>query len=101
MHQVRCSPKTFSALKDVSPLGFRATNIDRSSFRCRLALLAHYLLADIWSQVLNRPNVESGDDFFALGGDSLRGLQVVARVRGVRGLDAPRIHRYSHRFHGN
>ena len=24
------------------------------------------VLADIWSQVLNRPNVESGDDFFAL-----------------------------------
>ncbi|MBP7361451.1 MAG: AMP-binding protein, partial [Nitrospira sp.] len=36
-----------------------------------------------------RPNVESGDDFFALGGDSLRGLQVVARVREVRGLDVP------------
>lgn len=47
------------------------------------------VLADIWSQVLNRPNVESGDDFFALGGDSLRGLQVVARVREVRGLDVP------------
>lgn len=46
-------------------------------------------LAEIWSQVLNRPTVGPQDDFFALGGDSLRGLQMVARVQEVRGIEVP------------
>ncbi|ULA61380.1 MAG: Non-ribosomal peptide synthetase [Nitrospira sp.] len=46
-------------------------------------------IAEIWSQVLNRPAVGPQDDFFALGGDSLRGLQMVARVQEVRGIDVP------------
>lgn len=44
-------------------------------------------IAEIWSQVLNRPTVGAQDDFFALGGDSLRGLQMVARLQEVRGIE--------------
>lgn len=46
-------------------------------------------IAELWSQVLNRPAVGPQDDFFALGGDSLRGLQMVARVQEVRGIEVP------------
>lgn len=44
-------------------------------------------IAEIWSQVLGRPTVEPQDDFFALGGDSLRGVQMVARLQEVRGIE--------------
>lgn len=46
-------------------------------------------IAEIWSQVLNRSAVKLQDDFFALGGDSLRGVQMVARLLEVRGLEVP------------
>lgn len=38
-------------------------------------------LAEIWCDVLERRDVGRNDDFFALGGDSLLALQVVARAR--------------------
>ncbi|WP_394833990.1 non-ribosomal peptide synthase/polyketide synthase [Pendulispora rubella] len=38
-------------------------------------------LLAIWKQVLGRDDVGTGDDFFALGGDSIASLQVVARAR--------------------
>ncbi|WP_158929678.1 non-ribosomal peptide synthetase [Acidisphaera sp. S103] len=44
-------------------------------------------LAAIWERVLGRP-VGVLDDFFQLGGDSIRGLQVVGRARRI-GLSLP------------
>ncbi|MFE2752770.1 amino acid adenylation domain-containing protein [Actinosynnema sp. NPDC059335] len=43
------------------------------------------LLADIWSRVLDVDRVGRHDDFFDLGGDSIRSIQVVgqARTKGV------------------
>jgi amino acid adenylation domain-containing protein len=38
------------------------------------------ILAEIWSEVLGVPRVSVHDNFFALGGDSIRSLQVVARA---------------------
>ncbi|WP_257450671.1 non-ribosomal peptide synthase/polyketide synthase, partial [Archangium lipolyticum] len=38
-------------------------------------------LAGIWAQVLGLPRVSLHDDFFALGGDSILSLQIVARAR--------------------
>jgi amino acid adenylation domain-containing protein/thioester reductase-like protein len=38
-------------------------------------------LADIWSEALEVPQVGIDDDFFGLGGDSILGLQVIARAR--------------------
>jgi amino acid adenylation domain-containing protein len=47
------------------------------------------LLAQIWSEVLGVPRVGVDDDFFALGGHSLRATQVIARARGALGIDLP------------
>ncbi|MFL6332079.1 MAG: amino acid adenylation domain-containing protein [Pyrinomonadaceae bacterium] len=38
-------------------------------------------LAEVWSQVLGQERVGIDDSFFALGGDSIRSLQVVARAQ--------------------
>ena len=42
---------------------------------------AEGLLADIWTQVLGIEQVGIHDNFFALGGDSIRSVQIVARAR--------------------
>jgi hypothetical protein len=46
---------------------------------------AEHALAQIWSEVLNQPQVGAEDDFFELGGDSITTLQVIARASS-RGL---------------
>ncbi|MEU1737639.1 amino acid adenylation domain-containing protein, partial [Streptosporangium sp. NPDC020145] len=40
------------------------------------------LLADLWQEVLGVESVGRGDDFFALGGDSLAALRITARLFG-------------------
>ncbi|MBA5871019.1 MAG: amino acid adenylation domain-containing protein [Nitrospira sp. CR2.1] len=44
-------------------------------------------LAELWSQVLNRPTVGPQDDFFALGGDSLCAVRMVAQLKDARGIE--------------
>jgi amino acid adenylation domain-containing protein len=46
-------------------------------------------LATLWSEVLGAARVGARDDFFALGGHSLRATQLVSRVRGVFGVELP------------
>jgi acyl carrier protein len=46
-------------------------------------------LAGIWSEVLGVKTVRREDDFFALGGHSLRAMQVAARVRDTFDLELP------------
>jgi oxalate---CoA ligase len=46
-------------------------------------------LAAICCEVLQRPQISVFDNFFALGGDSLRATQVIARVRAALQLDLP------------
>jgi aryl carrier-like protein len=43
-------------------------------------------LAELWSEVLNVPQVGVHDNFFELGGDSIMSIQVIARAakRGIR-----------------
>lgn len=43
------------------------------------------ILAGVWSQVLGIERVDANDNYFALGGDSIRSLQVAARAQ-ERGL---------------
>ncbi|MGH8490749.1 MAG: condensation domain-containing protein, partial [Gammaproteobacteria bacterium] len=45
------------------------------------------LLAGIWAEVLHQERVGRRDNFFALGGHSLRAIQVVARVRDILGVE--------------
>ncbi|MFD2473312.1 non-ribosomal peptide synthetase [Amycolatopsis silviterrae] len=47
------------------------------------------LVTDVWSEVLGLERVGVDDDFFALGGDSLLGIRVVARLRAELGADVP------------
>jgi amino acid adenylation domain-containing protein len=47
---------------------------------------AEVLLAEIWSEVLNVPDIGVDDNFFELGGDSIRSLKVRARAQ-QRGLE--------------
>ncbi|WP_347652348.1 amino acid adenylation domain-containing protein [Plantactinospora sp. B5E13] len=56
---------------------------------------AERTLADIWADVLGLTTVGATDNFFQLGGDSIRALQVIgpARAAGL-GLDVPRM--FSH-----
>ncbi|MEM8922172.1 MAG: amino acid adenylation domain-containing protein [Actinomycetota bacterium] len=44
-------------------------------------------LGAIWSEVLGGIEVSETDNFFALGGDSLRALRVVDRLRAQHGID--------------
>ena len=46
-------------------------------------------IASIFSSVLGLPPVGAADNFFALGGDSLRGTQVITRIRTEFGVSVP------------
>ncbi|WP_371494374.1 amino acid adenylation domain-containing protein [Kitasatospora sp. NBC_00374] len=48
---------------------------------------AELLVADIWQEVLGVDKAGALDDFFALGGDSLRVTRVAARIRALAGLE--------------
>ncbi|GEM_PF-1170817 len=43
-------------------------------------------LQRIWEQVLQTPGVGIGDDFFALGGDSIKAIQIVSRFNDDHGF---------------
>ncbi|QDE97917.1 non-ribosomal peptide synthetase [Myxococcus xanthus] len=47
------------------------------------------ILAGIWSAVLGQEHVGIHDDFFDLGGHSLKATQVIARTREAFGVDIP------------
>ncbi|MBI1853014.1 MAG: amino acid adenylation domain-containing protein [Planctomycetes bacterium] len=46
-------------------------------------------LAAIWARVLEVDDVSIDDDFFRLGGDSLRAAEVLAQIRSTIGLEVP------------
>src|ERR1035438_5378622 len=48
-------------------------------------------LAIIWAEVLRLPRVETNANFFDLGGDSLKAMEVIARVSEVFQVDLPLI----------
>jgi thioesterase domain-containing protein len=47
----------------------------------QLANMAKRTLADIWSKVLGVPDINLDDDFFALGGNSVKLLEMIALAR--------------------
>ena len=47
------------------------------------------VMADIWKNILGVPSIGIYDDFFDLGGHSLLGVQVVAKVQELFGVNVP------------
>ncbi|MBV8845201.1 MAG: hypothetical protein JO307_20535, partial [Bryobacterales bacterium] len=52
---------------------------------------SHEALAEIWAEVLRRPDLENNANFFDVGGDSLKAMEVITRVREVLQVDLPLI----------
>lgn len=48
-------------------------------------------LANIWASVLRLPHVDTRSNFFEIGGDSLKAMEVIGRVREVLQVDLPLI----------
>jgi acyl carrier protein len=46
-------------------------------------------VAAIWSHELQMPDVQSFSDFFALGGDSLKMLNILYRINEIYRIDIP------------
>jgi acyl-CoA synthetase (AMP-forming)/AMP-acid ligase II/acyl carrier protein len=46
-------------------------------------------LAGLWGAILQVPGIKRDDDFFLLGGDSLRGAQLLAQVKVLFGIEVP------------
>jgi len=46
-------------------------------------------IAALWATVLRLPSVPAHADFFMLGGDSLRGMQLIGEVRKAFGVELP------------
>ena len=53
------------------------------------------LLLTLWGEVLGKPELSVHDDFFALGGDSIMALQVIAKARKAQLKITPR-HFFAH-----
>ncbi|MCR5170918.1 MAG: amino acid adenylation domain-containing protein [Desulfovibrio sp.] len=46
-------------------------------------------IAGVWKEVLGQESIGLGDNFFALGGDSLMAVRLLQRLKSVFGLDLP------------
>src|SRR5262249_10110989 len=48
-------------------------------------------VVQIWAEVLERENIRPNDNFFDLGGDSLKALEVISRLHALLGVELPLI----------
>ncbi len=57
--------------------------------RARTTASVEEAVLNIWSEVLGTAEIGAGDDFFALGGQSLQAVQIAARVQEEFGVELP------------
>ena len=57
---------------------------------------AQALVAEVFADILGVDRVGAGDDFFALGGNSLRGMRAMARIRAEVAVDVPMRSLFTH-----
>ena len=48
-------------------------------------------IAQVWAEVLQSGNIGASENFFDLGGDSLKALEVISRVHALMGVELPLI----------
>ncbi|HYG61640.1 MAG TPA: amino acid adenylation domain-containing protein, partial [Thermoanaerobaculia bacterium] len=85
--------RRLSELLPLTPAERQATTVERPSAasgasRTRLTPVEE-LLAGIWEDLLGVERPGPGDDFFALGGQSLLAARVVSRLRQALGVELP------------
>jgi len=80
-------------------LPYRGNKIDRETLRqyslhvrddknsAKPRTETEILLAHIWAEILEQPDISRDDDFFNLGGDSLRGAVVAVEVQTALGIE--------------
>ena len=68
--------------------GLVASSAPRIAAEARLSPLEG-ALAGLWSSLLEGAKVGRDDDFFLLGGDSLRGMQLIAHLETLFGVELP------------
>ncbi|WP_250517958.1 non-ribosomal peptide synthetase [Caballeronia sp. INDeC2] len=61
----------------------------QSSAKAAPTTATELAIASIWTRVLGLDNIGAHDDFFALGGESLKALRAVAAMRTAFGIDLP------------
>src|SRR5215470_12275976 len=49
------------------------------------------VVAQVWAEVLGRGEIKDTDNFFDLGGDSLKALEVIARLQATLNVELPLI----------
>jgi amino acid adenylation domain-containing protein len=67
-----------------TPMGFalgRTGDQKAEETASTLPVSIERVIADVWAEVLKVPEVGAGDNFFALGGDSLMAIQCISRLR--------------------
>ncbi len=74
-------PVTANGKVDYSSLPIPATSAEHSDNYQAPATESEHCLAQIWADLLQRDNISVHDNFFALGGDSIMLLQVIARAQ--------------------
>ncbi|WP_248959191.1 non-ribosomal peptide synthetase [Sphaerisporangium perillae] len=76
------------ALASMAPAG-PAQEGDRTQGRRHRAGPREEILCGLYAEILGVPHVGPGDDFFALGGQSLSAVRLLSRVRAVFGAALP------------
>ena len=78
---LRKAPSSVANSNDIAAASKTQTKVDAPN-----AQTASEIIASIWAETLGYEHISHDDDFFALGGDSITGMQIVDRVNNDLGV---------------